>query len=299
MRVLFAILACAILVMGSSEVVAHTPASGSGSKGSVKSVVRTVPALFSTAKLVATQTQRLIRGIMAIRGKEKHVDWQYAAKLVREAQEVVAEKGNEWMKPHILLGVAVQETDLRWWLKAGYGSVADCGLTQINITRFRMPSYKKRRLCRALCKKKNTKMSMQWTMKEMRRIKDNYCNATWLKRIKRYHRWTKLRTMTDEQHFWRCVLTVYNQGPRFVTYKYNTCTFKWKRWGPSQARLDKDTKKCRSRNRYFFRAWCFAEGIRRVKVPTYKYIRRGKRRVNKASCRSAYSMAWIDKRYNK
>jgi hypothetical protein len=310
MRVLLAILASAILVMGSSEAAARGPASGNGGSGAAKTVTKTVPSTFSAAKIVVAQTQRLIKGIMAIRGKEKHVNKVYAARLVKEAREVIAEKGNSWMKLHILLGVAVMETDLRWWLKRGYGVQADCGLTQINLTSVRMSRYKKRRLCQMLRGKRKapggvtaTKLSMRWSMKEMRTIKAKYCQGKWLARMKRNHKWTKLRKLTSKQHFWRCMLLVYNQGPRVITYKHNTCTFKRRyREDPSQAYLDKLAKKCRNRNRYFFRTWCFATGIDLAKPPRYakrKWTRKGWKITGyrRASCRHAYSIGWVNKRY--
>lgn len=213
----------------------------------------------------------LAKGLMAVRGRERYVTPALVSRLEKEAREVVAMPGNGWMKPHILLGLAVTESDLKGNLKAGYGAVADCGLTQINITRFRMSRYKKIRLCRRI--RKDTKLSMVWTMKEMNTIKLKYCNAVWLKRIVRYQRYGTWRMLTADQHFWRCVLNTYNQGPRFITYKHNTCTFKRRfREDPSQAYLDKQAKKCRSRNRYWLRTMCFATGIRLNKSP--KYARR-------------------------
>lgn len=305
----------ACVVIGGSVAQARTP---SGAVMSVKSVATTVRSSMLSENIVFTQ---YVKGLMALRGYEKHVTQTYVQRLVKEANEVVKEPGNSWMPAHILLGVAVTETDLRWWLKRGYGTVADCGLTQINLPSVTgMSTYKKWKLCKMLCGKRKapngltaTKYSMRWTMKEMRKIKTKYCNATWLARIRKWHpRWTWRGKMTADQHFWRCMLSVYNQGPRFVTYKHNTCTFK-RRFieDPSQAYLNKEAAKCRNRNRYWLRAWCFAEGIRLSKAPRYavkRWTRKGckptqKRgcfkivRYKRASCRYAYSLAWIKARY--
>lgn len=290
------------LVMLSTQAQARTPG---GNPPSVSRVTDAVPASYSAMTTTSTVLSQYVKGLLALRGGQKHVTQEYVERLAREAKEVISEPGNEWMPVHILLGVAMMETDLRWWLKRGYGTVADCGLTQINLTSIYMSTYKKHLLCRALTKRKTgTKLSMQWTMKEMNKIKARYCNSMWLPRIKRYHgAWTWRGKLTAEQQFWRCTLAVYNQGPKFVTHKWNTCTFKHRNIeDPSQAYLDKQAAKCRSRNRYWLSTLCFAEGIRLGKAPRYerkKWTRTGWKVVGhkRASCRYAHSMDWIAARY--
>jgi len=257
----------------------------------------------SATKAAIPTLAPLAQGLLAVRGHQRHVKPALVRRLEREAKEVIAMPGNGWMKPHILLGLAVTESDLRGWLKRGYGTVADCGLTQVNLTRLRMTTYKKRKLCRAI--RKNTKLAMVWTMKELNTVKARYCTPKWLKRIKRYQRGTgEWRGLNDDQRFWMCVLNVYNQGPRFVTYRWNTC--KWKHRfpeDPSQAVLDKRAKKCRSRNRYWLRTMCFATGIRLNKTPKYarrRWTRSGwkVKSLHRASCRRVWTWKGMQKLYS-
>jgi len=259
-----------------------------------KSVATAVPASMSTTVFM--------RGLGALRGHMKHVDAKLTARLEKEARAVVSKPGNTWMPAHLLLGLAITESDLKWWLKRGYGTVADCGLTQINLTSLRMSYRKKWSLCRMLRGKRKapggktpTTLSMEWTMKELNHIKGKYCTASWLARIKRWHRWSKWRGLTDRQHFFRCILSVYNQGPRWLPHRYNTCTFKHRFIeDPPQSFLDKKAAKCRSRNLYWLRAWCFGEGVRLGKAPMVK--RRG--RLRRVSCRRVWSMAYVKRIYS-
>lgn len=239
-----------------------------------------------SGSLASTLVSKLSAGLMAIRGgMGAHVKPSYTMRLANEAKEVIAEPGNEWMQHHILLGIAVSESDLRWWLKAGYGDRADCGLTQINITGLSLSYRSKSILCRKLTR--DTKLSMQWTMKELNTIKQKYCNAAWLARLKSYHQWTHLRGASDDTHFWRCVLNVYNQGPSFLWPRKNTCDYKYTNREQISPEFQAGIKRrCESRNRYWLRTMCFAEGIRLGKPPKYS-----RRRMTRAGWETTYHRA--------
>jgi len=263
--------------------------------GQSPSVVKPVVGL-----IALTMVESLSNGLMAVRGgMGRHVKPSLTMRLAKEARDVIAEPGNGWMKPEVLLGLAVTESDLRGDLKAGYGTVADCGLTQVNVTTLRMSNSKKRSLCKRL--RKSTKLSMQWTMKEMNTIKVRYCNDNWLAKIKRYSH--RFRTMPADTRFWMCMLNVYNQGPRFVTQRYNLCDFEYRTSEDvSVAFQAKIKRRCVSRNKYWMRTLCFAEGIKRGKPPMYKKLRwsAGKRKAyyRRASCRQIYKPTQITGLYN-
>jgi len=272
---------------------AASPAFAGGQANSPESSVETVAKQTRKSLFVGSHVLSLARGIMAVRGHQRHVTPKYAERLAREAREVVAQKGNEWMEPHVLLGMAVTESDLKWWLKSGHGSKADCGLTQVNITRLRMTPGKKRRLCRRMCK--STKLSMQWTMIELNEIRRKYCNGRWLARLRRFNRYTKYAKLTKRQQFLRCVLNVYNQGPRFLMYMYHRCNFHYRTAEDiSPGFQATKRRRCESRNRYWIRTLCFSRGIREKKMPK----RRVGRIIRKTSCRYAYSLAWVDQVYS-
>jgi hypothetical protein len=246
-------------------------------------VVLTAATTSASAQDRPSYKPTLIRGLLALRGHFNHVKYRFAAKLAREAAKVVSEPGNEWMPAHVLLGLAITESDLRYWLKRGRGVVADCGLTQINLTSLRLSYHQKRRLCERLRKYGATLLSMRRTMREMRRIRARYCNAAWLARIKRYHRWGRLGRLTDRQHFWRCALSLYNQGPRWLSFARNTCTFQT---GGLPSTLARKTRYCRDRNLYWLRVHCFSTGVRLGLAPRY----RGRR----ASCRRVGTMRYVE-----
>ncbi len=138
------------------------------------------------------QDKTLADGLLAIRGHMKHVNAKLANKLVREAREVLSKPGNSWLPIHILLGMAINESDLRHWLNVGL----DCGLTQNNI-HYLFPRWKRWRqwkLCHRI--KKSSKLSFEMALLELNKIKRRYCGKK---------RW-----------FMECLLNVYNQGNGFL-----------------------------------------------------------------------------------
>lgn len=208
----------------------------------------------------------MFKGIMLQRGHMKHVTKVYAKKLVQEAVDVVQEEEYSWISPELLLGLAINESDLRGNLKRGY----DCGLTQNRVTIFKARKKARVKLCKKLTN--STKLSFEHAAKELTKIKKKYCK--WYDGKKDEY---DLKCRKDSKYcgryrhyrrrFLRCLLNNYNQGPRY--YKEEDCKGYWK---------------CRVRARYWKRVLCFATGVRLGKDPRW-------------TCRRARSIKWIARAY--
>ncbi len=209
-----------------------------------------------------------VLGVMSLRGHMKHVDEDYAKRIVREARSVVAKNGS-WMPAHVLIGQAINESDLRWWLARGL----DCGITQNRVNLFK----RKRRAMKMLCKKlsKSSKMSFQYAMKEHSRYRKRYCK--------------KYKDGTLGQM--KCLLNTYYQGPKWLRHRRRTCNLVKDEWISSKG-YEKKVRRCRVKNRYWLRVMCFATGVKLGRPPL-------SRRGNIISCRRAKSMKWIKRVYSK
>ena len=202
----------------------------------------------------------LVRGVLAVRGHMRHVNKAFATKLVKEAIEVQSRKGNRWFPVHHLLGMAVNESDLRPWLRKGL----DCGLTQNRVDNriFKVRGWHARmKLCKKIAK--SSKLSFEYAMLELNHIKVRYC--------RRY----RGRSLLE------CAHNVYRQGPKFLTRR--RCRFRRNVWETAH-QLKRRERRCRNINRYWIRGACFAEGIKRGKKARW-------------SCRRALSLGWIDRAY--
>lgn len=208
-----------------------------------------------------------VSGIMALRGHMKHVDEDFAKRLVNEAKEVVSKNGS-WMPVHVLIGQAINESDLRWWLMRGL----DCGITQNRVNLFQKRRKKMKRLCKALSK--SSKMSFRYAMKEHSRYRKRYCK--------------KYKDGTLGQM--KCLLNTYYQGPKWLRYRRRTCKLVKDEW-LSQKGYEKKVRRCRVKNRYWLRVMCFATGVKLGRPPI-------SRRGNIMSCRRAKSIKWIRRVYS-
>lgn len=184
----------------------------------------------------------------------KHMSRPYAKKLSREIYTTVRKKQNSWIHPYILLGLAINESDLRWWLTTGYMGNRDCGICQNHVALFRDTYWKRIILCKELMK--SSALSFDYAMKELNSIRRLWCTNRYKKPqqgglskdeySRRIVKWNLNRL--------RCLLNLYNQGPRY--FSRQKCNF---------ARKKKETpkeysyrvKRCYYRNRYWIRSLCF------------------------------------------
>lgn len=179
---------------------------------------------------VSSVNPALVGGILAVRGHMRHVDQPFAERVVRSVRRVVSNPRYSWIAPELLIGLAVNESDLRAGLRVGY----DCGITQVRVVgRARTPSGMKR-LCASLSSSMDRAFEMAAETLTINR--DRYCTY-WYDKARQ-----------DGRYRWklaRCVLNVYNQGPFYL--KSEKC-------GTSA--------KCKVRSRYWLRVLCFASAIK-------------------------------------
>lgn len=236
-----------------------------------------------SSKREDTIESSMYKGILEIRGNYKYINKTYAKKLVREVMEVTSLPENRWMPPHILLGLALNESDLRWWIITGGRHTQDCGICQ-NHTPLFAKSYKQRDI---LCKRltKSSKLSLEYAMKELNIIKSRWCKR-YFKKIQRKKNETirsfKFRLKYIKQYKYRCLLNVYNQGPRYVL---STCKSRITKNKYTLKKYTQIMRQCLYVNNYWIRSICFSTGLR--------LGRRGK-----ISCRHAYNLNWVVKNYH-
>jgi hypothetical protein len=220
---------------------------------------------WSNPKVEVTR-ETMIAGLMAQRGHMRHVDKSYATKLVDEAIAVTSETEYAWLSPQLLLGLAINESDLREGLQRGY----DCGITQNRVTLFAKTRKTRKQLCDRIAD--SSKTSFEYAAKELTNIRDRYCSV-YLKRRKEYAKKCAMNPVFCAKHdrferrFLRCLLNNYNQGPRY--YKEEKC---------------RGRRRCRVRARYWKRVLCFATGVRLGRSARW-------------ACRRAWSVAWISRAF--
>ena len=137
-------------------------------------------------------------------------------------------------------------------------------------------------LCSRLSK--STKLSFEYAMKELNVIKNRWCRR-YFKKVQRKRNETtltfKLRLKNLKYSKYRCLLNVYNQGPRYV---FSTCKSRLNKKKYFLNKYKQKMRQCIYINNYWIRSMCFSAGL--------KLGRRGKN-----SCRGAYSLSWVVKNY--
>lgn len=209
---------------------------------------------------VKVEADPLVRGILAVRGQFKHVTPAFARKIVKEVRELLARPGNKWIKPHELIGLAINESDLRSWLKRGL----DCGITQVRVNYLAKYRYGQRKLCNKLAS--STKLAFEYAIAALNRIHHRYC-----------------RHWTGKQHQ-RCLQNVYFQGPSVRNRR--KCDKRKRTVFDTAETIVKRWRVCMIDYRYHLRALCFAEGVRLA-------------RKARQSCRRATSYWWIKTMYKR
>jgi len=222
--------------------------------------------------------QTLVRGILALRGQFRHVTRKYATRLVEEALEVLSKPENRWMPVHILLGLAINESDLRWWIVTGSRSQPDCGICQNHTPLFVNGYWNRRSMCRKL---RNTKMSLDYAMRELNMYKQNWCKRYFKKPRRRKNEtlWSfNKRVYRLKMGRYRCLYSLYNQGP---SYLKGSCAYRNRKYKSDKVKFKKHVRHCWWRNLYWVRGICFARGVRLGRSPAQP-------------CRRALGLWWIN-----
>lgn len=229
--------------------------------------------IISTSSNVYTADERMYNATMEMRGNYRHINSKYVKRLIKEVNEITSIPKNSWMAPQDLLGLAMGESDLRWWVITGRNGMWDCGIGQNHTPLFRK-TYKERwKLCQQLTK--STKLSLEHTMKELNIIRNGWC-------LKRYKRLKKKNKTKWKYKQYRCTLNIYNQGPRFLTRK--SCWVRYKNKNYTPKKYKQKVYRCLYINKYWLRIYCFIRGLELGHKP-------------KKSCRRAQSLYWINQVY--
>ena len=219
------------------------------------------------------ENNRMYKAIMDMRGNYRHMTSKYANRLVKEAREVTAMPGNTWMSPQELLGLAMGESDMRWWVITGKPGMWDCGIGQNHTPLFRKTRKARWKLCKQLTQ--STKLSLIHTMKELNTIRGKWCLRRYKSLKKKNHTKWKFKQ-------YRCIFNIYNQGPRFLLRKSCWVRYRGKNYSPKKYKHK--LRRCLYINRYWIRTYCF---IRGMEVG---------RKANR-SCRRALDVRWVNKVY--
>lgn len=221
------------------------------------------------------QEERIVKSLMTIKGFYKHITPAYIKKLIKESREVISMKGNEWLTPEILIGLAMNESDLRWWVKTGGYGRWDCGIAQIHTPFYSKTIKGRKKFCSLLIH--STKLSFIYMAKVLNILRNNWC-------LKRY-KWTKKHYPKRWKNLYnRCIFNCYNQGPGFLRKK--SCYKRYKNKGYSKKKYRRKVNMCLYINKYWFRSLCFIRGLELGRGP-------------KISCRKAQSLLWINKVYKR
>lgn len=179
---------------------------------------------------------------------------EYLKRLVKEAKQVVRIKGNEWLTPQDLLGLAIGESDLRWWVVTGKNTWYDCGICQNHTPLYAHTVRARKELCKKL---QNTLLSFTYAAHELNLYRNKYCTNPRSRHYVKKPTIKKGESIKDfikryllyKENMYKCVFTLYNQGPNI-------------RW---------------STNPYWVRTLCFINSVERGKY--FKYPCRRMRRI--------------------
>ena len=235
-----------------------------------------------TVPVTKAYKERMVKYILGMYSINRYVTRAYAERLVDEAIEVVSIKENRWMAPHDLIGLAINESDLRWWIETGPKYSPDCGITQIHVAILEKRSIKARRaLCTRL--KTSTRLSFIYAMKFMNMNKpvcDKYYKRPKIRSGESLTLFNK-RMTTWKYKQYRCLFNSYNQGLSFL---WRSCERKVSKYKSDKNKYRTKLNFCLYRGRYWVRSLCFSRGV---------FLGRGA----KMSCRKAVSVRWVNKVY--
>jgi len=248
---------------------------------------RKAPTVYPRTQKTKTDAQEeykkhLVEGILTMRGQFRHVTREFAERIVKEVFEVIAMPGNGWIKPHDLIGLAINESDLRTWVVTGTYVKPDCGITQNHTPLFAKSLKERRALCKRLTE--STKLSFIYAMKEMNMIDKRYCSRYVVKPKRRKKESLKrfnARIQKWKMRRYRCLYNNFNQGPQFL---WKSCEQRTKEKKYSPEKYKRRLRLCQIRDLYWVRSLCFSTGVKLNKKPSQ-------------SCRRAWSVKWIKRVY--
>ena len=190
-------------------------------------------------KACTTKRSKAYRGVMSIRSHMTHITPALVTEVEETVKRIVSKAAFKWLTPELLIGLAINESDLRPGLKHGY----DCGVTQVRIT-----SIRSRKKAKAYCKRLASDMEFAFTRSAemLTEIRDRHCRYWWRK-------YSETKLPRYEWRFRRCLLNVYNQGPWY--YRREAC---------------KGEARCRVKARYWNRVTCFATAVKLGRKPRWR-----------------------------
>ncbi len=231
------------------------------------------PSLSALAKPAGLITAaELGRRLVKVQGHTRQVRLtpKLAARIAAGALAAVQEPANRWLNVYMLLGLAINESDL--WPGTAVGW--DCGLTQIRVDQLVKTSKERRDLCWKL--RTNVVLAFHHAARILTHIKTKWC-VGW--RIR------KAGLPLGPVGKLRCLLGTYNAGPTYLTKKWQRCAYK----SPGIKKL------CKMKRHYWLRGLCFGRSVQLGRRPLIKGRRRsGRRYAYKPSCRRSYSLAWLN-----
>lgn len=231
-------------------------------------------------KTELSQDEKMYRGILKMGWYNKFVTPAYAKRLIKEVNEVLSLPDNKWMPPHILLGLAINESDLKWWSISGSKYMPDCGICQNHTPLFARSLKARRILCKQLTK--STKLSFEYAMKELNTIRSKWCSRKKPVKLKKESEKAYSKRVAKWKYgHYKCILNIYNQGPTYARTSCNTM-YRGKKLSPSIYKYK--VRRCQIIKKYWLRSLCFSKGLEL-----------GKR--GRTTCRYAYSIDWITRNY--
>lgn len=243
------------------------------------------PLEYHGAKQASTLTSKenlMLTGIMGMCGKYPHVNRELALRVIKETIEVTSNKQFNWLESHDLLGMAINETDLRWWSVTGSRGLWDCGITQNHTPIFAKSFNDRKQLCNRLVK--DTKLSFVLAARELTMNKDRWCSKRFIKPLRIAGESTDIynkKISNWKLNIYKCSFNMYLQGPNYLR---GPCEKRISKKNRSKKEYNRRVQICYRNNLYWLRSMCFSVGVRLGKVP-------------KLDCRLARSLTWIKQVY--
>ena len=101
-----------MVLLFSASAMAGDNSVGAGSSDDIRGeVARSVSSVPVVGLSIASAIDVHVKGLIVTRGQQRHVTQIFSERIVKEAKEVLSVEENKWMPLHMLLGIAISETD--------------------------------------------------------------------------------------------------------------------------------------------------------------------------------------------